>query len=135
MRRGDQLDQGLQKLDFDQIDAITGPTFERYVGELLSARGFRNIRYTAASNDDGIDILATHDGQKYAIQTKRYTGTLRKGHIYPVHSAHASKKYACDKAMVVTNSYFTKHAREYAEMAGVILVDREELGWWRESVE
>jgi Restriction endonuclease len=35
--------------------------------------------------------------------------------------------FACDDAMVVTNSYFTPSAKELAEAAGVRLVDRREL--------
>ncbi|MGG7279749.1 putative restriction endonuclease [Escherichia coli] len=35
--------------------------------------------------------------------------------------------YGCDEAMVVTNSYFTRSAKELAESALVRLIDRDEL--------
>ena len=38
-----------------------------------------------------------------------------------------SKYYKCNKALVVTNNYFTKGAIELAEANGVILWDRDEL--------
>ena len=42
------------------------------------------------------------------------------------------KFYNADKCMVITNSYFTKGARELAKAAGVILWDRTIL---REKIE
>ncbi len=35
--------------------------------------------------------------------------------------------YGCDEAMVVTNSYYTKSAKELAGTAGVRLIDRDGL--------
>ena len=39
----------------------------------------------------------------------------------------AKQFYSCDDAMVVTNSMFTRSAKDLAEAGGVKLVDRNEL--------
>ncbi len=124
-----QTRQGLRELGFDHVDTLTGSEFERYVGAMLEQRGFTGIHYTPSRNDDGIDITAHLGRIRYAIQVKRYTGKVGKEHIFPVTSARDSLGY--DEAMIVTNSYFTKGARDYAERSRCQLVDRDELARWR----
>lgn len=126
--------QGMRQLSLEAVDTMSGQEFEQYIGALLPALGYSNVRYTARSNDDGIDIIASKDGQKYAIQAKRYSSKVGKESVYPVDSAARSPRYRCDKTMVVTNSYFTKGAKEYAHAVGCQLVDRDELARWRQAV-
>ncbi len=132
-RRNAKVREGLRKLEFELVDMLGGPAFERYVGAMLERLGFRSIKYTAHTNDHGIDITAKRDGLKYAIQVKRYTGMVGKAEIYPV----TSKRHELgrDVAMVITNSYFTIPARNYAKRAGCELVDRDELARWREELD
>jgi HJR/Mrr/RecB family endonuclease len=42
-------------------------------------------------------------------------------------ASSAKAFYGCDEAMVVTNSYYTKSAKELASTAGVRLIDRDGL--------
>lgn len=115
-------------LKVEMIDRMTGVEFERYVGELLRWRGFRNIQYTLASGDFGIDILATKDGDSYGVQVKRYKGKLDQRAVREAVAGMA--KYKCTKAMVVTNSYFTPHTQELGRSNNCILIDRDVLGGW-----
>jgi restriction system protein len=63
--------------------------------------------------------------EKIVVQAKRYQGTVG---IKAVQEAvGAIKQYNCDRAMVVTNSYFSQEARTLANANGVKLWDRNEL--------
>jgi HJR/Mrr/RecB family endonuclease len=124
-----QTRQGLRELSLDHVDTMTGIEFERYVGAALEQRGFTAIRYTKARNDDGIDITAKLGKTRYAVQAKRYAGKVGKEHIFPVTSARDALGF--DEAMVITNSSFTRGAKEYAAKSRCQLVERDELARWR----
>jgi len=52
------------------VDAMTGIDFERYLRKLLSTRGY-SVSMTQASGDFGVDLIATSNSDKIAIQVKR----------------------------------------------------------------
>lgn len=100
---------------------MTGLEYEHVVARYLQNNGYTNVIVTQASGDYGIDVIAYKDGYKYAIQCKYYTGSVS---LEAVQEAVAGKAmYDCDRAMVVTNSTFTKSARQLAQANGVILLD------------
>lgn len=100
---------------------MTGLEYEHVVARYLQGNGYTNVVVTQASGDYGIDVIAYKDGHKYAIQCKYYTGSVS---LDAVQEAVAGKvMYDCDRAMVVTNSTFTKSARQLAQANGVILLD------------
>lgn len=101
---------------------MDGLQFEHRCAELLRYRGFHKVTVTKGSGDQGIDILAQKNGTKYGIQCKYYS--------YPVGNKAIQEAYAgadfydCDAAMVMTNSTFTRQARELAEKLDVELWER-----------
>ena len=75
--------------------------------------------------DYGADLVATNNGVKMVIQAKRHKNKVG---IKAVQEAVASKGYYnCDKAMVVTNRYFTNQAKTLASRNKVELWDRKIL--------
>ena len=98
---------------------MDGLQFEHRCAELLRYRGFHKVTVTKGSGDQGIDILAQKNGLKYGIQCKYYS--------YPVGNKAIQEAYAgadfydCDAAIVMTNSTFTRQARELAEKLDVEL--------------
>ena len=116
-----------------KIDSLTeyrdksnaGITFERIICIILKANGFTDIQTTAASGDFGIDIFATVNGKKYAIQCKCYQSDVSNKAIQEVFTGMAM--YKCDYAAVITNRFFTKSAKETANAIKVILWDRNAL--------
>lgn len=98
-----------------------GLAFEYYCAELLKDNGFEKVRVTSGSGDQGVDITAKKDGIKYAIQCKYYSSKVGNT---PVQEVYAGKVYyGCDKAIVMTNSMFTKSAIDLAKATDVILWD------------
>lgn len=98
---------------------MDGLGFEMYCADLLRAEGYKKVEVTRASGDQGVDVLATKDGEKYAIQCKYYSNPVSNAAVQQVLAG--ALYYGCDKAVVMTNSTFTKSARELAEKTGVIL--------------
>src|SRR5918999_623234 len=98
-----------------EIDAMDGPTFERYLGTIFRRLG-----------DDGGDLVIRMSGTRTVVQAKRYGGQ-RVG-IKAVQEANAARAmYRCADAIVVTNTAFTQQAEALAHAADVELVGREEL--------
>ena len=77
-----------------------------------------------------MDVIATKDGVKTAVQVKRYSSKLDQKPVREAIAGKSVRKYGCTEAMVVTNSTFTKAARFLASEGGCTLVDREVLGEW-----
>lgn len=121
--------KALRALQISHIDTMTGEEFEEYVAELLRFQGYKT-RMTPRSGDYGVDIVAIKDGIKTAVQIKRYTKKLDQKPIREAVTGMAVRQYGCTKAMVVTNSTFTKAAIFLAAESKCELVDREKLGEW-----
>lgn len=109
------------------IDHMTGLEFENYVARLLKTQGYRHIRSTE-KYDYGVDIIATKDGVTWGIQVKRYSGLVKADAVRQV--VTALKKYECDRAMVITNSTYSRIAKELARINNCVLLDRNKLVPW-----
>lgn len=111
--------------ELEKIDMFTGIEFEQYIMLLLKKEGYTNIESTKVSGDYGVDIVAKKDDLKCAIQCKRYQNNIP---IKAIQEIKAGKTYyKCDKAMVITNSYYTQNAKNLASSTGVQLFDRDDL--------
>lgn len=100
---------------------MTGYEFEYFVASYLQSNGYYNLQVTQASNDFGIDITATKNGIKYAIQCKYYSNPVGNSAVQEAVAGMAY--YDCQKAMVVTNSTFTVPAKKLAAVNDVILLE------------
>ena len=107
------------------VDAMDGLTFEHFCAELLEANRFTGVQVTQSSGDYGIDVLAYKGNVEYAIQCKNYSSHVGNSAVQEAYSGKAY--YDCDKAVVITNNYFTAAAIETAKKIGVELWDRNKL--------
>ena len=72
-----------------------------------------------------IDLIIKKHFRKTGIQLKRYSGAVGN---FAVQEVVAGKKYyKLDRVCVLTNSVFTKSAKELAKANGVELLDRNDL--------
>lgn len=105
----------LSQINFDLLNGID---FELFVGNVLQKLGFI-VTQTKGSGDQGIDLIALKNDKKYAIQTKRYSSSVSNTAIQ---EAVAGKDYyVADYAWVITNSDYTKGAREIAQATNTLL--------------
>jgi len=108
-------------LDTDKMDGIE---FEKFLGKLFKRMGYL-ITLTKASGDQGADLLLEKNGHKIVVQAKCYSDKVSNS---AVQEAFAAKTYYnCHAAIVATNNYFTKSARNLAESNKVDLFDRDRL--------
>ncbi len=108
-----------------ETDGMSGHDFEHWCAALLRKNGFQNVVVTPGSGDQGVDITAYKNGTKYAVQCKCFKNKLGNTPVQEVVAGCAY--YDCDKAVVMTNSYFTKGACDLAARNGVVLWDRDDL--------
>ncbi len=109
------------------ISTMTGLEFERYVAKLLKSKGYSHIRLTEVY-DYGVDIVAIKDSITWGIQVKRYSGLVKAEAVRQV--VTALRIYHCDRAMVITNSNFSRPAVTLADSNDCVLVDGRKLARW-----
>src|SRR5690625_5763781 len=81
---------------------------------------------TKKSGDYGADVVLKGKN-KIVIQAKRY-GYKNNVSMDAVREVFAARSYyKADEAWVITNSFFTKQAKELAKACGVKLLNRYEL--------
>lgn len=111
--------------ELKDIDQMTGEKFEHYFANVLRKSNYKKVRVTQYQGDQGIDVLAQSENRKIGYQCKRYKKNVGNKAFQ---EAHAGKSfYDLEDVYVVTNSYFTKSAKELAHKIGVYLIDRDEL--------
>lgn len=106
------------------VDAMDGFQFEAFLVEIFQTIGY-DVKETRKTADQGADLFVSRFGKNMVIQAKNYSGSVGNSAVQQAISAKAF--YGCDEAMVVTNSYFTKSAKELATTAAVRLIDRDGL--------
>lgn len=114
----------------NEMAEMSGQDFERLICRLLDAMAFRT-ELTKVSGDGGIDIIAVLDkpiiGGKYLFQCKRYAPDNLVGASAVRDFCGAVSADRVVKGIFVTTSDFTLQAREFAEKAGIELIDTAKL--------
>jgi restriction system protein len=108
----------------DETDALSGHEFERWIESFLAELGF-DVEHVGRTGDFGGDLVATWNATRTVVQAK--SGHYKVG-VSAVRQAYAAKTYYdCERAMVVTNQYFTDQALLLAEKTGVVMRHRGDL--------
>lgn len=117
--------------DISRIDTMTGEEFEEYLKALFERKGYCVI-ITPGSGDYGVDLICQKKEdsmpgkvERIAIQAKRYRGKVGIEAVQQVIAG--ARYYDCNKAMVITNSFYTPNARNLAQKSDCLLWDRKTL--------
>lgn len=112
------------RMKMKKVDKLSGRAFEKYLRAQFRHLGYRVV-LTGLSHDYGADLIIKKRGEKIVVQAKRYEKNVG---IAAVQEAVGSiAYYDADRAMVVTNSGFTKSARSLAKQNDVELWGRYEI--------
>lgn len=111
-------------LRLSDVDTMDGLGFEKYIANTLKKQGYSNVTLTE-QYDYGVDIIANKDGVRWGIQVKRYSGLVKAEAVRQV--VTGLRVYGCDRAMVITNSVFSRVAVQLADSNECVLVDRSGL--------
>ena len=114
-----------ERYDYTRIPA-NGREFEQYVASVFADLGYE-VELTPATGDFGADVILTEPGslRRIAVQAKFYGSALDGAPVQEVVGALAH--YGACEGWVVTNSTFTRAARQLACENGVRLVEGTEL--------
>lgn len=115
-------------LQLDNVDSMSGHEFERYVASMLEEQGY-SVDRKGGSGDLGADAIAERGGKRFVVQAKHRSPGNKIGPRTVRATIGARPKHSCDKAMVVTNRYFTQSAQEQAGRE-CALVDRSNIADW-----
>lgn len=109
------------------IDEMSGVEFEEFVAAQLRTVGW-SVTPTASTGDYGVDLIASKDNARMAVQCKRQAKAVGVAAVQQVVSG--ALHHRCDQTVVVTNQAFTKAARQLATTHRCRLVGREQLLIW-----
>jgi len=125
-----EVEKKYRGMKIANIDSMTGIEFEQYLKRVLTNQGY-SVSTTSVSGDLGVDLVASGNNDKIAIQAKRYNNKVSRRAISD--AVAGMYHYGCNKAMVITNNYFSPGAIELAQSTGCILIDRDILAQWVNS--
>ncbi len=108
-----------------ELDQLNGPEFEVFLAGLFRAQGYA-AELTPTTGDYGADLILIKDGQRIAVQAKRYTGSVGIAAVQEALSGQAY--YQCQAAWVITTGAFTVNALELAKKSGVRMIGRSDIG-------
>lgn len=112
------------KIKIGDFMELNGYEFEEYLKNLFELLGYTAVQ-TSLSGDQGADLILSKDDEKIVVQAKKYDGKVSNKAVQEV--AAAKNYYEADRAMIVTNSSFTKSAIELAFSNDVELWDGRKL--------
>jgi Restriction endonuclease len=101
------------------VKTMSGIDFEQHCKTILIANGWR-VNSTAATGDQGADLVVQGLNQKGVVQCKRWNSSIGNS---AVQEAFAAKSfYSANFALVIGVGNFTKSAQELALKTGVNLI-------------
>lgn len=108
-----------------ELDQLSGVEFEEFLAGLFRAQGYA-AELTPTTGDYGADLILSIDGQRIAVQAKRYVGSVGVAAVQEALSGMAY--YQCDIAWVITTGAYTPNALELAQKSGVKMIGRSDIG-------
>lgn len=124
-REQDVWKQAYGHAKVSELDQLSGVAFEKFLDGLFRAQGYIT-ELTAATGDYGADLILSKDGQRIAVQAKRYVGSVGVQAVQEALSGQAY--YQCNAAWVITTGAFTTNARALAKKSGVKMIGRSDIG-------
>jgi hypothetical protein len=115
--------------EVQQFLALSPTGFEIAVGDLLTARGYRNVSLTGGAGDLAVDLTATSPrGRSVAVQCKRYAPQIKIGSPeIQKFIGMTTTHHKVDEAIFVTTSTFTRPAAQLASQHKIELIDGQRL--------
>jgi hypothetical protein len=114
------------EVDIERVDHMSGHEFENFLEGLFRTQMYR-VENIQSSGDHGVDLVIIKGETRTGVQAKRYKPSSKIGNKVLVTLKGGGYFHDCDKLMVVTTSFFTPKAREYAQKVGIELWDRNYL--------
>lgn len=116
-----------RKAKIYQVDKMKGIEFEYYLEALFSKLKYKPT-VTKATHDFGADLILKSENKKIVVQAKRSNSKIG---IRAIQEIYAAQRYHnADEAWIVTNSFYTKSAKELGNACSIVMKDRNTLSKW-----
>jgi hypothetical protein len=106
------------------FEIMTGQDFELYIKSLLEGMELK-VSLTPSTGDQGADLVLTTEEKRIVIQIKKYEGLISNSAVQEVIAAKSY--YDAQDGWVITNSDFTKSAKQLAQKANIALIDGHDM--------
>jgi restriction system protein len=116
--------QPASRSNADEGDLLSGREYEVYCKQILEEADW-SVVLTPGSGDQGADIIAEKNDIRIVIQCKFYNGSVGNKAVQEAYAAAGFQD--AHYAVVVTNSIFTKSARQLAHKNNVVLMHHDDL--------
>jgi len=120
----DRATKGALKSELGFNPLMTGVEYEELCKSILEAGGWQ-VRGTAVTGDQGVDLLASKDGVNVAIQCKRYDKPVDNSAVQQIVAGRIH--YHVPFGVVVSNSGYTQSAQQLAASNAVRLLHHDDL--------
>lgn len=110
----------------EQLYQLTPREFEEWTESLFKSLGFQNVVLTPQSGDKGLDLIAEKDGNKIAVQCKKFKGVVGSPVIQAF--AGALQTAEIDKGYFITTGSYSVDAEKMAQDLPIELYDKNTLG-------
>lgn len=98
-------------INYDEVKSCTWQAFERMVSRLLSISGFNDARIVGQSGDQGADVLANKNSNRWLFQVKHWLQPVGMSIIDE--TLKAATIYEANIPVIVSSSGFDKKSREH----------------------
>ena len=109
----------------EELYSLSPREFEEYTQQLLIHMGYENVVLTPYVNDKGIDLFCERNGEKIAIQCKKYKGAVGSPEIISFIGAMSNAHV--DSGIFITTGMFTFEAEALAAKNPILLINRVRL--------
>ncbi len=109
----------------EELYSLSPREFEEYTQQLLIYMGYENVILTPYVNDKGVDLFCERNGQKIAVQCKKYKGTVGSPEIISFLGAMSNAQV--DSGIFITTGMFTFEAEALAAKNPILLINRVRL--------
>ncbi len=104
--------------------AMRGIEFENFLASVFRYHGF-TVSTTKTTGDQGVDLIAISQTRRWAIQVKGYESSVGNDAVQQAHTGKTH--YKCTHSMVITNSSFTRSAKDLAQSVDCELIDEAKM--------
>lgn len=104
--------------------SLTGEEWEEWLTAVFEYHGY-GVEATKTTGDQGVDLIVKYGTIRIAVQAKGYAGAVGNAAVQEVVAGKSF--YDCSRMAVITNSTFTKAARELAACNDCILIGEAEI--------
>jgi hypothetical protein len=106
--------------------SLSEKEFENFTVWLFEELGYR-IHSERQSVEAGVDLVATKNGEKVAIQARRYSKLYKVSNSIILLALEARNTFESNRSIVVATTYFTQQTIEDAKKFGIELWDSDTL--------